>query len=67
MRVKNRARDAGSNTVGKEEEAFAREEEGCARKVDWGQSLFTTRTDFPKQEGSTSTSPLPRYPTPALE
>jgi len=67
VRVKNRAGDAGSNTVGDEEEVCAREEDGCARKVDWEQSLFTTRTDFPKGEGSTNTSPRPRFPTPVLE
>ena len=50
-----------------EEEARAREDEVCARKVDWEQSLFMTRTDFLKGEGSTSTSPLLRFPTPVLE
>ena len=67
MRVKNRAGYAGSNTVGNVEGVCARDEEVCARKVDWEQSLFMTKTDFPKGEGSTSTSPLPRFPTLALE
>jgi len=67
VRVKNRAGDAGSKTVGDEVEVRVREEDGCARKVDLEQSLFMTRTDFPKGEGSTNTSPRPRFPTPALE
>jgi len=65
--VKNKVGDVESKTVGNEEEACARKEEVCARKVDWEQSLFMTRTEFPKGEGSTSTSPLPRFPTPGLE
>jgi len=67
VRVKDKAADVELKTVRNEEEACAREEKVCAHRVDWEQSLFVTRTDFPWGEGSTSTFPLPRFPTLTLE
>ena len=57
----------GGKNSGKQGRSFAREEEVCAREVNWEQSLFMTGTDFPREEGSTSSSPLPRFPTPVPE
>jgi len=58
--VKTQAGAAPVTTVGGKDER-------CACGVNWEESLVMTRTDPHRGEGSTITSPLPCFPTPAPE